>query len=84
MVFSFIVTGLEDGNEYHFQVLAMAFNDYQSASEKVTITVPGNESYKAISLGLLTVLGFVAAIIIGIYFIRKKWYGNYDNKKVNN
>lgn len=81
----FSVTDLEDGKDYHFQVLAMAFNDYQSGSEIVSVTIPGSQNFKAIALGLLSAIGFVAALLVAVYYIRKKWYRNYqDNKKVNN
>ena len=73
----FSVTGLEEGQEYHFQVVSMSYNDYQLASNKISITVPSQKKMRAISLGLTSAVFFIAIVILIAYYIRKKWCQPY-------
>lgn len=80
MKFKFVsVTELEEGKEYKFQVLAMSVSDYQSASEKVTLTVPAYRKIRAVSVGLITGIAFLGAVFGAICYIKKRWCKSYPS-----
>ncbi|XP_022905461.2 protein borderless [Onthophagus taurus] len=76
---SFFVTELEEGYEYHFEVIAMSYNDYQVASNKISYLIPAYRRIRSLSIGLITGVGFLALIVAGVYFGKKKWCSSYGS-----
>lgn len=77
-----LVTDLKEGKVYHFEVLAMSFDDHLSGDERISVTVPTYKKMKAIAIGLVTAVAFVSAVFAGVYYIKKKWCPSYHNSKM--
>ncbi|XP_017772996.1 PREDICTED: protein borderless isoform X2 [Nicrophorus vespilloides] len=81
---SYLVSDLEEGNDYHFEVLAMAFDEYQAASDKFAITVPSYSRIKAISIGLLVVCLVVAALGVAAFYLKKTYWNKLSSSDSKN
>lgn len=72
------VYDLEEGFDYTFQVIAMSYSDYQIGSDRISFKVPPYRRIRSVSIGLVTGIAFVAVIVLGVYFVRKKFCGSLD------
>lgn len=78
---SYIIHHLEEGFDYTFQVVAMSYNDYQAASDKVHLTVPSYKKIKSVSVGLITALVVLAALALIGYYVRWRWFRKRDEEE---
>ncbi|GJQ65536.1 hypothetical protein Trydic_g7637 [Trypoxylus dichotomus] len=80
---SYLISDLEEGFDYTFQIVAMSFSDYQIGSERVPFKVPPYRKIRSVSIGLITGIAFVAVVVLGVYFVKKKFCGplGVNNRK---
>lgn len=67
------VKKLEEENYYSFEVIATSINDEILVSERVTIEVPAYRRNRAISMGIVTGIGFLATTLGVIWWAKKKF-----------
>lgn len=79
ILFPFLVSELEEGYEYHFEVLAMSVSDFFSTSEKITLQVPPYKKVRAVSIGLVIGVLFIGFVLGGVFYYRRKLRKTYEN-----
>ncbi|PSN47223.1 hypothetical protein C0J52_16568, partial [Blattella germanica] len=67
----FIVPSLEEDQTYYFEVLAHSLNDYQAASTKYVLHVPGYRQIRAVAVGVAVGIAFLLVAAGGSWYVRK-------------
>lgn len=76
----FAVKSLEEESSYIFEVSAMSSSDDVSTSEQFTLEVPAYRRNRAISMGIVAGIGFLAAALAAIWWSRKRFCQPTINK----
>lgn len=64
---------LEEESYYTFEVAALSVSDDVAISERVSLEVPGYRRNRAISMGIVAGIGFLAAALAAIWWVRKRF-----------
>lgn len=67
------VKSLEEESFYTFEVAAMSLVDDSRTSERVGLEVPAYRRNRAISMGIVAGIGFLAAALAAIWWARKRF-----------
>jgi hypothetical protein len=65
------VPSLEEDKTYYFEVLAVSHNDYQAASAKYMLHVPGYRQIRAIAVGVAVGVAFLLVAAGGSWYVRQ-------------
>lgn len=76
----FVVTNLQEGLSYDFQVTAVTVDEYEAVGPKITYTVPAYKKIKVLSMSLIAAVAFVIIMVAVIYYIKLKWCQTYSSK----
>lgn len=68
---TFIVPSLEEDKTYYFEVLAVSHNDFQAASTKYMLHVPGYRQIRAIAVGVAVGIAFLLVAAGGSWYVRQ-------------
>ncbi|XP_015601580.1 protein borderless isoform X2 [Cephus cinctus] len=77
----YLVKSLEEESYYIFEVVAMSFSDDEATSERVTLEVPAYRKNRAISMGIIAGIGFLAAALAAIWWARKRFCHSPSGEK---
>ncbi|KAG7213397.1 hypothetical protein KM043_002684 [Ampulex compressa] len=69
----YLVKTLEEESYYTFEVAAMSVTDDVATSNRVSLEVPAYRRNKAISMGIVAGIGFLAAALAAIWWARKRF-----------
>ncbi|XP_011351926.1 protein borderless isoform X2 [Ooceraea biroi] len=69
----YLVKSLEEESFYTFEVAAMSLTDDSRTSERVGLEVPAYRRNRAISMGIVAGIGFLAAALAAIWWARKRF-----------
>ncbi|XP_076238874.1 borderless isoform X2 [Calliopsis andreniformis] len=69
----YLVKTLEEESYYTFEVAAISISDDVATSERVSLEVPGYRRNRAISMGIVAGIGFLAAALAAIWWARKRF-----------
>lgn len=69
----FLVKALEEESYYTFEVAAMSITDHVATSERVSLEVPAYRRNRAISMGIVAGIGFLAAALAAVWWARKRF-----------
>ncbi|KAH0950984.1 hypothetical protein HN011_005222 [Eciton burchellii] len=69
----YLVKSLEEDSFYTFEVAAMSLIDDSKTSERVGLEVPAYRRNRAISMGIVAGIGFLAAALAAIWWARKRF-----------
>ncbi|KAK0169330.1 hypothetical protein PV327_011643 [Microctonus hyperodae] len=72
-IYSLLFKSLEEESNYIFEVSAMSHSDDIATSELFTLEVPAYRRNRAISMGIVAGIGFLAAALAAIWWTRKKF-----------
>lgn len=75
------VKTLEEESYYTFEVTAMSVSDDFSTSERFALEVPAYRRNRAISMGIVAGIGFLAAALAAVWWARKKFCKGLSNEK---
>lgn len=64
---------LEEESFYTFEVAAMSLTDNVATSDRVGIEVPAYRRNRAISMGIVAGIGFLAAALGAVWWARKRF-----------
>jgi len=67
------VKTLEEESFYTFEVAAMSLTDDAATSERVGLEVPAYRRNRAISMGIVAGIGFLAAALAAVWWARKRF-----------
>ncbi|XP_044008144.1 protein borderless isoform X2 [Aphidius gifuensis] len=76
----YLVKNLEEEKKYIFEILAISVTDEISTSEQFTLEVPTLRRNRTISMSLVAIMGFLAAGLMTIWWMRKKFCRSTSNK----
>ncbi|OXU19625.1 hypothetical protein TSAR_016370 [Trichomalopsis sarcophagae] len=77
----FLVKTLEEESYYTFEVVATSTSDDLIVSERVTLEVPAYRRNRAISMGIVAGIGFLAAALGAIWWAKKRFCQNSPSEK---
>ncbi|XP_014210122.1 protein borderless isoform X1 [Copidosoma floridanum] len=77
----YLVKSLEEENYYTFEVIATSTNDDIMVSDRFTLEVPAYRRNRAISMGIVAGLGFLAAALGAIWWAKKRFCQNPPGEK---
>ncbi|XP_011878462.1 PREDICTED: protein turtle isoform X2 [Vollenhovia emeryi] len=69
----YLVKTLEEESFYTFEVAAMSITDDIATSERVGLEVPAYRRNRAISMGIVAGIGFLAAALAAVWWARKRF-----------
>ncbi|XP_076174776.1 borderless isoform X2 [Ptiloglossa arizonensis] len=69
----YLVKALEEESYYTFEVAAMSIADDVATSERISLEVPAYRRNRAISMGIVAGIGFLAAALAAIWWARKRF-----------
>lgn len=69
----YLVKTLEEETFYTFEVAAMSITDDVATSERVGLEVPAYRRNRAISMGIVAGIGFLAAALAAVWWARKRY-----------
>ena len=67
------VKTLEEESFYTFEVAGMSLTDDIATSERVSLEVPAYRRNRAISMGIVAGIGFLAAALAAVWWARKRF-----------
>lgn len=67
------VKTLEEESFYTFEVAAMSITDDTATSERIGLEVPAYRRNRAISMGIVAGIGFLAAALAAVWWARKRF-----------
>jgi hypothetical protein len=67
----FSVPSLEEDKTYYFEVLAVSHTDFQAASAKYMLHVPGYRQIRAIAVGVAVGIAFLLVAAGGSWYVRQ-------------
>ncbi|KAG8034146.1 hypothetical protein G9C98_001230 [Cotesia typhae] len=76
----YLIKSLEEESSYIFEVSAMSQSDDVATSEQFTLEVPAYRRNRAISMGIVAGVGFLAAALAAIWWSRKRFCQPTMNK----
>lgn len=76
----FPVKTLEEESYYTFEVAAMSISDDVATSDRVSLEVPAYRRNRAISMGIVAGIGFLAAALAAIWWARKRFCQSSNEK----
>ncbi|CAD6233973.1 GSCOCG00007436001-RA-CDS [Cotesia congregata] len=76
----YLIKSLEEESSYIFEVSAMSQSDDVATSEQFTLEVPAYRRNRAISMGIVAGVGFLAASLAAIWWSRKRFCQPTMNK----
>jgi hypothetical protein len=65
------VPSLEEDKTYYFEVVAVSHNDFQAASAKFMLYVPGYRQIRAIAVGVAVGIAFLLVAAGGSWYVRQ-------------
>lgn len=68
-----LVKSLEEESYYTFEVATLSLTDDVAASERVALEVPAYRRNRAISMGIVAGIGFLAAALAAVWWARKRF-----------
>lgn len=74
------VKALEEESYYTFEVASMSTTDDVATSERVSLEVPAYRRNRAISMGIVAGIGFLAAALAAIWWARKRFCQSPNEK----
>ncbi|KAK2581280.1 hypothetical protein KPH14_008070 [Odynerus spinipes] len=77
----YLVKTLEEENEYTFEVVAMSLSNDEATSERVSLEVPAYRRNRAISMGIVAGIGFLAAALAAVWWARKRFCRSTSGEK---
>ncbi|XP_033338071.1 borderless isoform X1 [Megalopta genalis] len=69
----YLVKALEEESYYTFEVAAMSVTDDVATSDRISLEVPAYRRNRAISMGIVAGIGFLAAALAAIWWARKRF-----------
>ncbi|XP_011702130.1 PREDICTED: protein turtle isoform X2 [Wasmannia auropunctata] len=69
----YLVKTLEEESFYTFEVAAISLTDDEASSERVGLEVPAYRRNRAISMGIVAGIGFLAAALAAVWWARKRF-----------
>ncbi|XP_066598150.1 protein borderless [Prorops nasuta] len=69
----YLVKTLEEESHYTFEVAATSLTNYVANSERVNLQVPAYRRNRAISMGIVAGIGFLAAALAAVWWARKRF-----------
>ncbi|XP_029667809.1 protein borderless isoform X3 [Formica exsecta] len=69
----YLVKTLEEESFYTFEVAAMSITDDVATSERIGLEVPAYRRNRAISMGIVAGIGFLAAALAAVWWARKRF-----------
>lgn len=69
----YLVKTLEEESFYTFEVAALSLTDDVATSERVSLEVPAYRRNRAISMGIVAGIGFLAAALAAVWWARKRF-----------
>ncbi|XP_031772273.1 protein borderless isoform X2 [Apis florea] len=76
----YLVKTLEEESYYTFEVAAMSISDDVATSDRVSLEVPAYRRNRAISMGIVAGIGFLAAALAAIWWARKRFCQSSNEK----
>ncbi|XP_043252746.1 protein borderless isoform X3 [Colletes gigas] len=76
----YLVKTLEEESYYTFEVAAVSVADDVATSERVSLEVPAYRRNRAISMGIVAGIGFLAAALAAIWWARKRFCQSSNQK----
>ncbi|XP_053979898.1 protein borderless isoform X2 [Hylaeus anthracinus] len=76
----YLVKTLEEESYYTFEVAAVSITDDTVTSERVSLEVPAYRRNRAISMGIVAGIGFLAAALAAIWWARKRFCQSSNQK----
>ncbi|XP_068973749.1 protein borderless isoform X2 [Bombus flavifrons] len=76
----YLVKTLEEESYYTFEVAAMSMSDDVATSERVSLEVPAYRRNRAISMGIVAGIGFLAAALAAIWWAKKRFCQSSNEK----
>ncbi|XP_017878813.1 protein borderless isoform X1 [Ceratina calcarata] len=76
----YLVKNLEEESYYTFEVAAMSVSDDVATSERISLEVPAYRRNRAISMGIVAGIGFLAAALGAIWWARKRFCQSPNEK----
>lgn len=76
----YLVKALEEESYYTFEVAAMSMTDDVATSERISLEVPAYRRNRAISMGIVAGIGFLAAALAAIWWARKRFCHSPNEK----
>lgn len=76
----YLVKTLEEESHYTFEVAAVSVADDVAASDRVSLEVPAYRRNRAISMGIVAGIGFLAAALAAIWWARKRFCHSPNEK----
>jgi len=67
------VKTLEEESFYTFEVAAISITDDTATSERIGLEVPAYRRNRAISMGIVAGIGFLAAALAAVWWARKRF-----------
>ncbi|XP_012265467.1 protein borderless isoform X2 [Athalia rosae] len=77
----YLVKTLEEESYYTFEVMAMSLSDDFATSERFALEVPAYRRNRAISMGIVAGIGFLAAALAAVWWARKRFCRGLSNEK---
>ncbi|XP_058803561.1 protein borderless isoform X1 [Phymastichus coffea] len=77
----YLVKTLEEENYYTFEVIATSVSDDIAVSERYTLEVPAYRRNRAISMGIIAGIGFLAAAMGAIWWAKRRFCQNPPEEK---
>lgn len=75
------VKTLEEESQYTFEVAAMSLSDDEATSERISLEVPAYRRNRAISMGIVAGIGFLAATLAAVWWARKRFCRTSTSEK---
>ncbi|XP_076655189.1 borderless isoform X2 [Halictus rubicundus] len=76
----YLVKALEDESYYSFEVASVSVTDDVVTSERISLEVPAYRRNRAISMGIVAGIGFLAAALAAIWWARKRFCHSPNEK----
>ncbi|CAL7934633.1 unnamed protein product [Xylocopa violacea] len=76
----YLVKNLEEESYYTFEVAAMSMSDDVATSERISLEVPAYRRNRAISMGIVAGIGFLAAALAAVWWARKRFCQSPNEK----
>ncbi|XP_015173547.1 PREDICTED: protein turtle isoform X2 [Polistes dominula] len=77
----YLVKTLEEESQYTFEVAAMSLSDDEATSERISLEVPAYRRNRAISMGIVAGIGFLAATLAAVWWARKRFCRSPSHEK---
>ncbi|KAB0799512.1 hypothetical protein PPYR_07392 [Photinus pyralis] len=75
---AYLVSNLEEGTSYDFEVVAVAVDEYQAASPRVAYPVPAYKKIKILTISLVVLVICIVLAVALVYYIKSKWCKRYS------